>query len=117
MSLKVRTFNVSKLNKCLDIIVIIAISAVLVSMRLSYGQEYNITAKASWGIPKDKAEKIVLLIKGKMEQILTNVKEEIRAQSKEEGISIADELSKLAKLREQGVLSDSEFQKLKQKLL
>ena len=47
MSLKVRTFNVSKLNKCLDIIFIIAISAVLVSMRLSYGQEYNITDKAS----------------------------------------------------------------------
>ena len=43
--------------------------------------------------------------------------EKMRAQSKEEGISIADELSKLAKLREQGVLSDSEFQKLKQKLL
>ena len=66
---------------------------------------------------KDKAEKIVLLLKGKMEQILTNAKEEMRAESKEERISIADELSKLVKLREQGVLSDSEFQKLKQKLL
>ena len=50
-------------------------------------------------IPKDKAEKIVLLIKGKMEfQLQMNYQ-------------------KLAKLREQGVLSDSEFQKLKQKLL
>ena len=68
-------------------------------------------------IPKDKAEKIVLLVKGKMEQILTNAKEEMQAESKEERISIADELSKLVKLREQGVLSDSEFQKLKQKLL
>jgi len=68
-------------------------------------------------IPKDKAEKIVLLVKGKMEQILTNAKQEMRAQSKEERISIADELSKLVKLREQGALSDSEFQKLKQKLL
>ena len=57
------------------------------------------------------------LVKGKMEQILTNAKQEMRAQSKEERISIADELSKLVKLREQGVLSDSEFQKLKQKLL
>jgi hypothetical protein len=52
-----------------------------------------------------------------MEQILTNTKEEMQAESKEERISIADELSKLVKLREQGVLSDSEFQKLKQKLL
>ena len=68
-------------------------------------------------IPKDKAENIVLLVKGKMEQILTNAKQEMRAQSEEERISIADELSKLVKLREQGVLSDSEFQKLKQKLL
>ena len=50
-------------------------------------------------IPKDKAEKIVLLIKGKMEfQLQMNYQ-------------------KLAKLREQGVLSDSEFQKLKQKLM
>ena len=59
----------------------------------------------------------MLLVKGKMEQILTNAKQEMRAQSKEERISIADELSKLVKLREQGALSDSEFQKLKQKLL
>lgn len=52
MSLKVRTFKVSKLNKCLDIIFIIAISAVLVSMRLSYGQEYNITDKANYYLEK-----------------------------------------------------------------
>ena len=55
-------------------------------------------------IPKDKAEKIVLLVKGKMEQILTNVKQRMRAQSKEERISIADELSKLVKLREQSLV-------------
>ena len=46
MSLKVRTFKVSKLNKCLEIIFVIAISAVLVSLKLSYGQEYNMTDKA-----------------------------------------------------------------------
>ena len=86
-----------------------------------FSSEIDIYASGYTGeieaIPKDKAEKIVLLVKGKMEQIPTNVKEEMRAQSKEERISIADELSKLVKLREQGVLSDSEFQKLKQKLL
>jgi Short C-terminal domain len=32
-------------------------------------------------------------------------------------ISIADELTKLAKLKEQGVLSESEFQQMKQDLL
>ena len=68
-------------------------------------------------IPKDKAEKIVSFVKGKMEQILTSAKDEMRAESKEERISIADELSKLVKLREQGVLSDSEFQKLKFNLM
>ena len=47
MSLKVRTFKVSKLNKCLEIIFVIAISAVLVSLKLSYGQEYNMTDKAA----------------------------------------------------------------------
>ena len=46
MSLKVRTFKVSKFNKCLEIIFVVAISAVLVSLKLSYGQEYNITDKA-----------------------------------------------------------------------
>ena len=32
-------------------------------------------------------------------------------------ISIADELAKLAKLKEQGVISESEFQQMKQDLL
>lgn len=32
-------------------------------------------------------------------------------------MSIADELAKLAKLKEQGVLSDSEFQQMKQDLI
>jgi len=53
----------------------------------------------------------VLFVKGKMEQIHTNVKEEIRAQSNEERISTANELSMLVKLREQQVLSDLEFQR------
>jgi hypothetical protein len=66
-------------------------------------------------IPKDKAEKIVSLVKEKMEQIVANYGE--ITKSKEEKVSIADELSKLVKLREQAVLSNSEFQKLKEKLL
>jgi hypothetical protein len=32
-------------------------------------------------------------------------------------MSLADELAKLAKLKEQGVLSDSEFQQMKQELI
>jgi len=64
-------------------------------------------------IPKDKAEKIVSFVKEKMES-LKDMDESLQAQEKK---SIADELSKLARLREQGILSDSEFQKLKEKLL
>ena len=32
-------------------------------------------------------------------------------------LSVADELAKIAKLKEQGILSDAEFQQMKQELL
>ena len=35
------------MNKCIEIIFIIAISVVLVSLKLSYGQTYNLTGKAA----------------------------------------------------------------------
>jgi Short C-terminal domain len=38
-------------------------------------------------------------------------------QQQQRTISIADELAKLAKLKEQGVISESEFQQMKQDLL
>jgi Short C-terminal domain len=38
-------------------------------------------------------------------------------QQQPKTISIADELAKLAKLKEQGVISESEFQQMKQDLL
>jgi hypothetical protein len=82
-----------------------------------FSSEINIYASGYSGeieaIPKDKAEKIVSFVKSMMEQIARNK----LTDSNEEEVSIANELSKLAKLNEQGVLSDSEFQRLKESLL
>ena len=70
----------------------------------TYGYQEDIEA-----IPKDKAEKIVEYIRN----VLTNVSE---ARSVEQ-LSLADELSKLAKLKEQGILSEAEFTQMKQELI
>jgi len=61
-------------------------------------------------IPKDKAEKIVEVInqgiqRSRMPTIVNN------------NSSVADELDKLAKLREKGVLSEEEFLQMKRELL
>ena len=79
-------------------------------------------------IPKDKAEDLLEIIRSGMHdgQKSAPSKKHLHSKSIEpkdytlssnQSISIADELSKLVKLREQGVLSHLEFQKLKQKLL
>jgi hypothetical protein len=78
-------------------------------------------------IPKDKAEDLVEVIRNGMDR-----QREVYQQQQPQPIhvstnnnnndnsptmSIADELTKLAKLKEQGVLSESEFQQMKQGLL
>ena len=70
----------------------------------TYGYQEDIEA-----IPKDKAEKIVEYIRN----ALRNVSE---ARLVEQS-SLADELSKLAKLKEQGMLSEAEFTQMKQELI
>ena len=62
-------------------------------------------------IPKDKAEKIVDIIKKGIE----SAKSSQAAPAAKP--SIADELAKIAKLKADGVISDEEFQALKQDLL
>ena len=81
------------------------------------GRKNNLVA---WGrgedgmidaIPKDKAEQILLIIRDGMER---------ERKSKNSGAaesSTADELSKYAKLKEQGVLTEEEFLQLKKDLL
>lgn len=65
-------------------------------------------------IPKDKAEAIVEIIKKGIEkaQAAKTAHTIVNQQS-----SVADELAKLAKLKEQGVLSETEFVQMKQNLM
>ncbi len=62
-------------------------------------------------LPKDKAEELLEIIRRRMKA--TSDEESIIVDN----ISIADEIEKLSKLMKQGILSDSEFQKMKQHLL
>jgi hypothetical protein len=76
-------------------------------------------------IDKEKAEKIMSYIEEKMNQTTTSA-----VQSRTDGTvsattttynpqssSAADELTKLAKLKEQGILSEPEFNQMKQEIL
>jgi Bacterial PH domain/Short C-terminal domain len=101
----------------------------LAGAEYSGGEEAVITA-----IPKDKAEELLEVIRNGMDmQRETYYQPQIRRQQHTQvdtttnnnyddeqqptTISIADELAKLAKLKEQGVISESEFQQMKQDLL
>jgi hypothetical protein len=81
----------------------------------AYGYEEDIEA-----IPKDKAEKIVEHIKEAMRN-LSEARSVERSssipQQQPSSLSLADELSKLAKLKEQGILSEAEFTQMKQDLI
>lgn len=62
-------------------------------------------------IPKDKAEQILLIIRDGMERI-----RKPKGKSGDD-VSMADELTKYAKLKEQGILTEEEFLQLKKDLL
>src|SRR5207248_2233950 len=71
-------------------------------------------------IPKDKAEDLVEVIRNGMDkQREVYQPEQFRPHSTNDNptTSIADELAKLAKLKEQGVISEAEFQQMKQDLI
>jgi hypothetical protein len=63
-------------------------------------------------IAKDKAEKVAQYVRDAMDRAKKSQAPQAGAQ-----VSIADELAKLAKLKEQGVLSEAEFSQMKQELL
>jgi len=63
-------------------------------------------------LAKDKAEELLEIIRRRMKS--TNSGE---PTSNAESMSVADELRKLSKLKQDGILSESEFQKMKQHLL
>ena len=62
-------------------------------------------------LPKDKAEELLEIIRRRMKATSTG-----EATSSIDTISIADEIEKLSKLKQKGILSESEFQKMKQQL-
>jgi len=64
-------------------------------------------------IPKDKAEEILLIVRERMNKI----QNQTQSPSTSDVVSIADELMKLAKLKEQGILSEEEFNKMKTDLI
>lgn len=63
-------------------------------------------------LPKDKAEELLEIIRRRMKANSTG-----EVTSSIDTISIADEIEKLSKLKQKGILSESEYQKMKQQLL
>lgn len=64
-------------------------------------------------VPKNKAEDLLEIIRRRMKHNNKLSEADIQVDS----ISVAHELTKLAKLKDQGIITDSEFQKMKQQLL
>jgi hypothetical protein len=76
-------------------------------------------------IDKRKAEKIMSYIEEKMNQATTSAVQSSRTDttatttttSNPQSSSAADELTKIARLKEQGILSEAEFNQMKQEIL
>jgi PH (Pleckstrin Homology) domain-containing protein len=66
-------------------------------------------------IPKDKAEQLLIIIKQRMERAKKAAQQTSTIVNQQ--VPVADELAKIAKLKEQGILLEAEFQQMKQKLL
>jgi len=65
-------------------------------------------------IPKDKAEKIIEAINQGLQTVKTL---QHGTTIVNQQLSVSDELTKIAKLKEQGIITDSEFQQMKQELI
>jgi hypothetical protein len=72
-------------------------------------------------IPKNKAEELVEIIRNGIyrdrEVYRHREQPQSQPQPQQSSISIADELSKLANLKERGIISEDEFQQMKQGLI
>lgn len=64
-------------------------------------------------ISKDDAEQILRI----MQEGIKKAKGVTQEKQTQDSPSVADELAKIAKLKEQGIISEEEFQEMKQKLL
>lgn len=70
-------------------------------------------------IDKDKAERILSYIKERMDQATTSAvpSKTDTTTTPNSQLSAADELTKIARLKEQGILSEAEFNQMKQEIL
>ena len=71
-------------------------------------------------IDKEKADRILSYIKKKMDEATTTSTVHSRTDTTTKSnpqLSAADELTKLARLKEQGILSEAEFNQMKQEIL
>ncbi len=72
-------------------------------------------------IDKEKADRILSYIKERMDEVTTNAvhdqNDTTSAATSNPQLSAADELTKLARLKEQGILSEAEFNQMKQEIL
>jgi hypothetical protein len=68
-------------------------------------------------IDKEKAERILSYIKEKMDQATSAVHSPTDTTTSNPQLSAADELAKLARLKEQGILSEAEFNQMKHEIL
>jgi hypothetical protein len=70
-------------------------------------------------IDKDKAERILSYIKERMDQTTTSAvpSKTDTTTAPNPQLSAADELTKIARLKEQGILSEAEFNQMKQEIL
>jgi Short C-terminal domain len=75
-------------------------------------EEYGIIT----AIPKDKAEELLEVIRNGIDRD-RQVYSQRQEQQQQSPISIADELPKLANLKERGIISEEEFQQMKQDLI
>jgi hypothetical protein len=70
-------------------------------------------------IPKNKAEDLLEVIRNGMDRDreVSSYRQEQPQQPQQPSISIADELMKLANLKEKGIISEDEFKQMKQDLI
>src|SRR5215213_8267138 len=69
-------------------------------------------------IDKEKAEKILLYLQEKMDEATTSaMHSQPDAHTSNPRLSAADELTKIARLKGQGILSEAEFNQMKQEIL
>jgi hypothetical protein len=69
-------------------------------------------------IDKEKAEKILLYIQEKMDEVTTSaMHSQLDIHTSNPQLSAADELTKIARLKEQGILSEAEFNQMKHEIL